>query len=128
MSQRLVFQAVVIGVACSITFVAGYVFRATYGGDKQPIIDAIVASQTTPRVIDSLAGIRSNIDTYEELSAAKSMQEVQLVKEKYRKAALKHIESFQRQAAAADSERQRAIFAPFVADLPNYKRKLGENL
>jgi len=127
MSGKVVATAVSIGVACSIAFIAGYLFRANYGGDRQPIINAMNGAEVVNMTMSDLTLARMNSDTADELAKIKSLDQLQPLKEKYRANALRHIDSFDRSACATNSESKREMLEPLKVSAEDYRRRLGEN-
>lgn len=124
MSNNVITQAVAIGVACSIAFMGGYVFRANYGGDRQPVIDAINASQVVSEMFDTFLLAGTNVTIYEELSKIKSLDDIRPLKQKYRDNAIHQIDRFERNANQTKSERKKEMLAPSMEIAKQYRDRL----
>jgi len=126
MSEKVVAKAVAVGIACSVAFIAGYIFRAKFDGDNQPITHAILAAESTNQILDSLYGVKMNIEMYDDLSSIASLDKVKTLQEKYRERTLYNIKSFEKRANESSSERRRQLFSQFTNEMSGYKQRLGE--
>jgi hypothetical protein len=127
MNDKIIYKAIALGMLCSVAFISGYVFRGSYGGDNQPIMNAIRGANGANEVMDLIYGVQMNMKMYDDISSINSIEKIKPLQDKYRANTLRFINNFEKQSKESISERRRSVLSVFDEEMIEYKKKLGEN-
>jgi hypothetical protein len=125
MKNLTISAAVGLSLAASIGFIFGYPFYAGFGEARNIATQAVIEARDTERVLQAYAPILIASQFYDELGTVKTVQDADALREKYRVAALKNIDFFERQASRLELPSDRALAAPFL-DKATASRKMLE--
>ena len=115
---------IAIALSTAIGFTCGYMFYASYGEARSAAVQAIVAVQTTERVLQEYQPISITSKFHDELKAVKTSQDLESLRLKYRDSTLQHINSFERQAGKFQLPSERALAEPFLRDAAKMRQSL----
>lgn len=127
MNDKIIYKAIALGMLCSVAFISGYVFRGSYGGDNQAIMNAIRNANGANEVMDLIYGVQMNMKMYDDITSINSIEKVKPLQDKYRENTLRFINSFEKQSRESISERRRSVLSVFDEEMIEYKKKLGQN-
>jgi hypothetical protein len=124
MNKLSISTVIAIAISTAIGFTCGYVFYASYGEARSAAVQAVLAVQTTERVLQGYQPILITSRFYDELKAARTPQELETLRQKYRDSTLRNISSFERQAGKFELPSERALAEPFLRDAAKIRRSL----
>ena len=117
--------SIALAIACATSFSAGYSFHLTFGFEHKAAHQAIIEAQAFQRVMASFEPILINRAVFEELSKAKSVEELKILQSKYKDAVLRSAGHFERQASALDLPIEKRIAKPFLAEATRIKDEIA---
>jgi hypothetical protein len=116
MNKFSVSTVVAIALSTTIGFTCGYLFYAYYGEARSAAVQAVWDAQATQRILQGYEPILITSKFHEELMAAKTAQDIDALRQKYRDATLANISFLERQASKLELPKERALAEPFLKD------------
>ena len=118
--------SIVIALALSTTlgFACGYLFYAAFGEARAAAAQAVWDARETQRVLQAYSPIVITSRFHAELVAAKTPQDLDVLRQNYRDATLRNISSFERQAGQLELLKDRALAESFLKEAAKIRREL----
>ena len=116
---------VAIGLACSVSFTAGYAVNRTLGFERSAARQAIVEAQSFQRVMAAYQPIVLNQLTLAELEKITTLDQLAELRMKYRSSVVSAAHSFEQQAASLELPEEKAVARPFLNEAAKIKREMA---
>lgn len=124
MNRLPITTVIALALSTALGFTCGYLFHAAFGEARAAATQAVWGAQETQRVLQAYEPILITSRFHDELVAAKTSQDVDILRQKYRDATLRNISSFERQAGKLELPKDRALAEPFLEDAAKTRRYL----